>query len=184
MEEYRSEEDPDLARSQADQDSEEDTGHPTTLPVRGPARNLLRLPGRSRACEGRSGGTMIGREKTGGALSVTQRSDGAEQTAGAGDDKSMAETGTELVGLIAAYAKQETLDPLKALARFLVYGLVGSMLVATGGFLVTLGVVRLLQTETGPHLKGHLTWVPYLGGLLFALVVAAVAASRMFKAPR
>lgn len=90
----------------------------------------------------------------------------------------------ELTSLVVGYAKQETVDPLKKLIRFVVWGVAGALLVATGGAMLTLAVVRLLQTETGGHLHGSLTWVPYAGGVLFAGAGAGWSVSRIFKGER
>jgi hypothetical protein len=100
------------------------------------------------------------------------------------DDKSARELVTELVRLIVAYAKQETLDPLKTLGRYLIWGVIGAVLLSTGGVLLTLAVLRVLQTELAAHLSGSLTWVPYVGALLFAVAVVGGAASRIGKVPR
>lgn len=80
-----------------------------------------------------------------------------------------------------AYVRQETLDPLKALGRFLAFGAIGAVFISIGTLLLTLGAVRAAQTEAGAHLSGNLTWVPYCGGILFALAVVGLAASRIGK---
>lgn len=100
------------------------------------------------------------------------------------DDKSVPQLVTELKDLVIAYAKQETVDPLKALARFVMYGLVGALLLSVGAVLISLAIVRAIQTEVGVHLAGNLSWVPYTGGVLFGVVVAALAVSRISRAPR
>lgn len=90
----------------------------------------------------------------------------------------------ELVTMIVTYAKQETIDPIKGLVRFVAWGVAGALLIAIGGAALTLAVVRLLQTETGPHLRGDLTWVPYMGGALVAVVGIVWSVSRIFKGDR
>jgi hypothetical protein len=99
-------------------------------------------------------------------------------------DESVKDLGTDLARLVVAYAKQETIDPLKSLGRYVVWGLIGAVLLSVGGVLVALAVVRGLQGELRGHLGGDLTWVPYVGGLLFAAAVAALAAARIGKVPR
>ncbi|MGH9076539.1 MAG: hypothetical protein ACRDY0_03665 [Acidimicrobiales bacterium] len=99
-------------------------------------------------------------------------------------DKSVPTLVTELKDLVVAYAKQETLDPLKALGRFVLWGAIGAVLLSIGAVLLALAVVRLLQTEAGAHLSGDLSWVPYSGGILLAVLVAGAAASRIAKLPR
>ena len=48
-------------------------------------------------------------------------------------DKSLGGHLGELATLVVAYAKQETVDPLKRLVRFVVWGVAGALLVAVGG---------------------------------------------------
>jgi hypothetical protein len=100
------------------------------------------------------------------------------------DDKSVRDHGSELLRLVVAYAKQETVDPLKSLGRYVLWGTVGAILLAIGSVLLSLAVVRVLQTELARHLSGDLTWVPYTGGLLFGLAVAGLAVSRIARVPR
>ena len=94
----------------------------------------------------------------------------------------MKDTAVELKDLVLGYAKQETIDPLRALGRFVAFGIAGAVLLALGTVLGALAVVRAIQTETTPHLTGDWSWVPYTGGVLFALVVAGAAVSRIGKA--
>jgi len=98
-----------------------------------------------------------------------------------GNDKSFGTLANELVGLVIAYVKQETLDPIKALGRFVAFGVAGALLLAFGGGFLTLAAVRAVQAETGNHLHGNLTWVPYTGGILLAGIGAGWAASRIGK---
>ena len=77
---------------------------------------------------------------------------------------------TDLWRLVLGYVKQETLDPIKGLGRFLGFGLAGALVGSLGLVLLLLGVLRLLQTETGSTFDGRLTWIPYV------LVVVASAA--------
>lgn len=88
---------------------------------------------------------------------------------------------SELKDLVIAYAKQETVDPLRSLVRYVVWGLVGALLITLGSGLLILAAVRAAQTEAGTHLHGSLTWVPYVGGLILALVIAGLAVVRIFK---
>jgi hypothetical protein len=99
-------------------------------------------------------------------------------------EKSVPTLLSELKDLVVAYAKQETVDPLRHLLRFLLFGLIGAVFISIGVVLLALAVLRAIQTEAGAHLSGDWTWVPYAGGVLFALIVAGVAASRIAKVPR
>lgn len=82
---------------------------------------------------------------------------------------------SELWELVRAYAKQETVDPLKQLWRFVAFGTAAAIVGGVGVILVLLAVLRALQTETGVHLTGSLSWVPYLATLAVALIMAALS---------
>lgn len=81
----------------------------------------------------------------------------------------------DLSKLVIAYVKQETLEPIKGLGRFVGFGLAGSALVGLGLVTLFLGVLRLLQAETGDTFRGHLKFVPYLITLALCGAVAAGA---------
>ncbi len=85
------------------------------------------------------------------------------------DDKDLPTLVAELWDLVVRYAKQETLDPLKALKRYVTWGMAGAALLAVGLPLLLLGGLRAAQMDLSPHLDGNLSWVPY------AMVVAASA---------
>jgi len=89
-------------------------------------------------------------------------------------DKSLQELVSETWDLVVRYARQETIDPLKGLFRFLAYGVAGSLFLALGAVLVGLAIVRALEQEVTPHLSGHWSWVPYGAGALFGLLVAGL----------
>ncbi len=87
----------------------------------------------------------------------------------------------ELRDLVVTYAKQETVDPLRSLGRYLAFGLAGSFLLALGGIFLTLGVLRLLQNETGGVFDGGWSFVPYLLTLLLAGIVIGIMASLVVR---
>ena len=86
------------------------------------------------------------------------------------DDKGVPDLARDLWQMIVAYAKQETVEPLKGVGRFLGNGLLGAVLTSIG--LVTLAVagLRAIQVETGDRLTGGWTWVPY-AVVLFGVVL-------------
>jgi hypothetical protein len=92
--------------------------------------------------------------------------------------KSLAVLVQELWQLVVAYFKQETVEPIKNLGRFVAFGIAGSFMLGIGLVLVVLGGLRALQTETKGHLGGHLTWAPYAIALAFCLLVAGMAVRR------
>ncbi len=87
-------------------------------------------------------------------------------------DKSLPGDAQDLWQLVVGYAKQETIDPVRNLGRFVGFGLGGALLLSLGTVLLLLGGLRLLQTETGEAFDGKLTWVPYV---LVLLVGGAIA---------
>lgn len=95
--------------------------------------------------------------------------------------KSPADTLADLKTLLVDYAKQETIDPLRGIGRYLGFGLSGALLVGTGLLMLALAGLRALQTETGSTFTGNLSWIPYLivlAGLGIAIALLARAITR------
>ncbi|HSN02711.1 MAG TPA: hypothetical protein VLS91_04435, partial [Acidimicrobiales bacterium] len=67
----------------------------------------------------------------------------------------------EIRELLVRYVKEETVQPLKDLGRYALYGAIGSVFVGFGAMLLLVGALRLLQGEF-PVLDGSLSWLPYL----------------------
>lgn len=97
--------------------------------------------------------------------------------------KGLRRSGDDAFALTVAYLKQETLEPLKGLGRFLIAGLVGSFAIAIGILLLLIGILRLLEDETGSALTGDWSWVPYFVVSVLGLAVAGVAAWRITAGP-
>ena len=89
----------------------------------------------------------------------------------------------ELKDLLIAYFKQETIDPLKGLARYVGFGLLGALLIGTGICFLAVGGLRALQTETGSTFTGHWSWAPY-GITVVGLLFIAATAVFMARSPR
>lgn len=86
----------------------------------------------------------------------------------------------ELKDLVVGYAKQETVDPLKTLGRYLGFGLAGSVLLATGLFLLLLALLRGLQQV--PELQDSTwDWVPYLASGLVGVLLVLLFMWRLMK---
>jgi hypothetical protein len=79
----------------------------------------------------------------------------------------------ELRDLIVAYVRQETITPIKSLGRYILFGLAGALLLGLGVVLLGVGVLRLLQTETGSTFRGDWSWAPY--GIVFAVLLVGGA---------
>ncbi len=80
----------------------------------------------------------------------------------------------ELWELLRDYAKQETIDPLRQLGRYLGFGVGGSLLIAFGSILMGLATLRFLQTQTGDFFLGWRSVLPYVI-VLFELALVAGA---------
>lgn len=87
----------------------------------------------------------------------------------------------EIFDLVKAYARQETLDPLKGAGRWLGLGLAGSVLLVLGSLELILAMLRALQTESGSSFTGNLSWLPYLITVVVTTVVAGILAMRINK---
>lgn len=86
------------------------------------------------------------------------------------------ETIRELKELVIAYAKQETVDPLKGLFRYIAWGVGGTLLLGVGIMFLAVGALRALQGDRdGPHFNGNMSWAPYGIVVVGALVIAALA---------
>lgn len=88
----------------------------------------------------------------------------------------------DALALVIAYAKQETLEPLKALLRFVIFGTLGSFAITLGTVLLLVAALRILQTETGAF-HGNLSWLPYLIVSALAVVVMVAAGLRIAAGP-
>jgi hypothetical protein len=89
----------------------------------------------------------------------------------------------DAVSLTIDYVKQETLGRLKGIWRFLAWGIGGSFLIGVGVLMLLLGVLRLLQDETGTALSGDWSWVPYVGVSGLGLMVIGAAIWRITAGP-
>jgi len=87
----------------------------------------------------------------------------------------------DLIDLVKAYAKQELVEPVRPLPRWIAYGIGGSLLLMIGGISLTLALLRALQTETGSWFTGNLSWAPYLITLVALIVTIALLGLRIKK---
>ena len=97
-------------------------------------------------------------------------------------DKSGGDARRDAIALVIAYVKQETLDPLKQLGRFVLFGVTGSLAIAVGTVLLLVAALRVLQTETGAF-HGNLSWLPYLIVAFLAMAVMGLAGWRIVSGP-
>ncbi len=92
-------------------------------------------------------------------------------------DKSLPDLGRELIDLTVTYAKQETIEPLKALGPRIGWGLLGAGVASVGLVFLLVGILRLMQVEA--RLRGLWSFLPYLVATVVAGGVAAVAVKRI-----
>jgi len=90
----------------------------------------------------------------------------------------------ELWQMVVKYVKQELTAPIKGIGRFMKFGAIGTVLLTLGGIFLSLGVLRVLQTETDGYLDNHLSFVPYLGSLVTCLVLAGLAVWQITRRSR
>lgn len=92
-----------------------------------------------------------------------------------GEGRPLPDLLSELWELVQTYVKQETVDPIKGVGRFVAYGVAGAFLVGIGVVLLSVGVLRVLQSETDTTFTGSLTWIPY--GIVFVAMLTGGALS-------
>jgi hypothetical protein len=80
----------------------------------------------------------------------------------------------ELVDLVVAYAKQETLDPLKGLGKNALKGIGGAVLLGIGGVFCSIAALRAMQSETDWFEEHNATYVPYGVTVLLLGVLAII----------
>jgi hypothetical protein len=84
----------------------------------------------------------------------------------------------EIRALAVRYIKEETIQPLKELGRFVAFGSLGSLFVGFGTTLLLIGSLRFLQ-EQFPVLDGSLSWLPYLIVAVLAGIVVGLTLWRI-----
>ena len=94
--------------------------------------------------------------------------------------KAPADHVNELKTLVVDYAKQETVEPLKALGRYLGFGMSGSLLIGAGLSMMLLGLLRALEhvgyfVRRAAEHGGRWSFLPYLITIAAGLAVIAVA---------
>ena len=86
--------------------------------------------------------------------------------------------------MVKAYAIQETVGPLRGAGRWIGFGLLGAVLIGSGTAVLTLGIVRMFQTEFPDSLGGRWTKnLPYVFGMIVCFIVAGLAVWRINKQP-
>jgi hypothetical protein len=99
------------------------------------------------------------------------------------DEKGTGEVISDLVDLLKNYARQETIDPLKSLGRFVGFGAGAALCWGIAGTLLTIGVLRVVQVETRDLFDGNWTFVPYLAALIVSGGGAVLSLKLIRKKP-
>ena len=105
------------------------------------------------------------------------------QSKKSGSDGGLPAEVKELAQLVVTYAKQQTIDPLKQLIRWVAFGVAGALLIGLGFLLLAVGLLRALEVETGDHLAGNLSWIPYLVAVIFLGLVIMLMVRRISHGP-
>ncbi len=90
----------------------------------------------------------------------------------------------EIQQMLVGYAKQETLQPLKQLGRYLGLGIAGSLVMFIGVFFVGLATLRLLQSLDVFAGAAWMSTLPYLATIAvlgLAIVLIYLSLSRAKK---
>jgi hypothetical protein len=91
---------------------------------------------------------------------------------------------TETKDLIISYVKQETLGPILALKRKIIFGVVGALCYGFGLLMVSVGLLRFMQGEFHVF-HGNLNFLPYMidffATLILAIIFGMIAISKAIK---
>jgi hypothetical protein len=88
----------------------------------------------------------------------------------------------EVIEYVTAYAKQETLGPLRGAGRWLGYGIAAAVTLGLGLCFLLLGLLRVLQTEWERSASGNLSWLAYLITIVVAAILLVLTLMRIKKA--
>jgi hypothetical protein len=91
---------------------------------------------------------------------------------------------SEIVDLLKRYLLQETVAPLKTMVRTVGFGAAAAVMFGIGGVFALLGVLRVLETETGTVFAGDWSWAPYGLTIVAGLGVIGLAAAALLRTPR
>jgi len=80
----------------------------------------------------------------------------------------------DLVDLVIAYAKQETLEPLKGLGKKAALGVGGAVLLGIGGVFCSMGALRAMQSETDFFERHNLSYLPYFLTVAILLILSVI----------
>lgn len=79
---------------------------------------------------------------------------------------------SELINVIISYVKSQTLVPLKRLGRYLGLGIAGSIFIANGAILISIGILRFLQSLDA--FDNKLSFLPYIILAIFDICIVGI----------
>ena len=88
-----------------------------------------------------------------------------------------------VIDALSSYVKGQLVRPLSGAGRWLLFGIVGGVLVGAGVVFMLLGLLRLLQTELSgtSAADSRLSWLPYLIVLVVGVGVPIVTLQRISR---
>ena len=88
-----------------------------------------------------------------------------------------------VIDAVTSYVKGQLVRPLSGAGRWLLFGIVGGVLVGAGVVFILLGLLRLLQTELSgiSSADSRLSWLPYLIVLVIGVVVLIFTLQRISR---
>lgn len=86
---------------------------------------------------------------------------------------------SDIVDTVKAYARQETIEPLRGAARWVAVGTAAALSLGLAMVFLALAVLRLSQDLGGTALDGSWSFVHYLIALLVMAVVVGLAIQRI-----
>lgn len=88
---------------------------------------------------------------------------------------------TDLVDSVKAYARQETIEPLRGAARWVAVGTLAALSLGLAMVFVSLAVLRMSQDLGGTALDGSWSFVHYLITLAVVSILVALSYSRISR---
>lgn len=85
----------------------------------------------------------------------------------------------EVIEYVKAYAKQETVGPLKGAGRWIGFGAAGAILLGVGLSLLLLGLLRFIQSEWVRAASGRLSWLSYVIVLVVCVLLLVITMMRI-----
>jgi hypothetical protein len=88
---------------------------------------------------------------------------------------------SEIPQLIKSYATQELVDPMRAIGRYIGFGVIGALFIGLGIVMLGFSALRAMQVEGVDTFDGNWSVVPYLIVTVVGIVVLGLIGTRMTK---